>query len=171
MLDFKKQEETMGAHASNKNTTKRGLAYLAIAGGALALSIGGVFATNSITVNSGSAIEFGQGLASTSTCDSGLTAALNQAYNVGDDKFYVSTIVISGIGDLNCDGRTIHVSLIGSSGAICNVDGTHTSGTNQDAYLIADGGTTGTDEDIEKIVTVEASCDASTVTKVAITTS
>ena len=161
----------MGAHAAPKNKTKRGLAYLAIAGGALAMSIGGVFAANSITLNGGSTIEFGQGLAATSTCDSGLTAAVNQAYNTTDSKFYVSTVVISGIKDFSCDGKNIHVSLIGASGAICSVDGTHTSGANQDAFAITDGATTGTNDDITKTVTVAASCDASTVSKVAITTS
>jgi hypothetical protein len=161
----------MGAHVAKKNKTKRGIAYLAIAGGALAMSIGGVFAANSITVNSGSAIEFGQGLASTSTCDADLNAAINQAYDTTDAAFYVSTIEISGIKDFSCDGKTIHVSLIGASGAICGVDGTDTSGTNQDAFLIADAGTTGTDDDVTKTVTVAASCDAGDVQKVAITTS
>jgi len=161
----------MGAHVAKKNKTKRGLAYLAIAGGALAMSIGGVFAANSITINSGSSIEFGQGLASTSTCDTGLTAAINQSYNVTDSKFYVSTIVISGIGDFSCNNKNIHVSLIGSSGTICSVDGTHTTGANQDSFAITDAGTTGTDDLISKTVTVSATCDASTVSKVAITTS
>ena len=164
-------EGIMGAHVAKKNKTKRGLAYLAIAGGALAMSVGGVFAANSITVNSGSAIEFGQGLASTSTCDAALTAAINQAYDASASKFFVSTIAISGIKDFACAGKNIHVSLVGSSGTICSVDGTHTSGANQDSFAITDGGTTGTDDDITKTVTVAASCDASTVVKVAITTS
>jgi hypothetical protein len=161
----------MGAHAAANKKTKRGFAYLLIAGGALAMSVGGVFAANSITVNGGSNIEFGQGLASTSSCDSGLTAAINQAYDTSAGKFYVSTVVISGIKDFACDGKNVHVSLIGSSGTICSVDGTHASGANQDQFLIADGGTTGTDQDVTKTVTVAAACDAGTVTKVAITTS
>ena len=161
----------MGTHVAKKNKTKRGFAYLAIAGGALAMTIGGVFAANSITVNSGSTIEFGQGLAATSTCDSGLTAAINQEYDTTDSKFYVTTVVISGIKDFDCAGKNIHVSLIGSSGTICSVDGTHTSGANQDSFLIADGTTTGTNDDLTETVTVAASCEAETVSKVAITTS
>jgi hypothetical protein len=161
----------MGAHVAKKNKTKRGFAYLSIAAGALAMTVGGVYAANSITVNSGSNIEFGQGLASTSTCDSGLTAAVNQTYDVATSKFVVSTVVISGIKDFACAGKTIHVSLVGSSATICSVDGTHTSGSNQDAWVIADAGTTGTDDDISKTVTVSSGCDASTVAKVAITTS
>jgi hypothetical protein len=153
----------VGSHAAKKNKTQRGLAYLTIAGGALALSIGGVFAANSITVNSGNAIEFGQGLASTSSCEDALTADIVQAYNVGSDIFVASTITISEINSA-CVGKNLHVSLIGDEGAVCNVDGTHDSGTNQDVFLIATGQT-------ERTVTIEANCDASTVNKVAITTS
>lgn len=154
----------MGAHAATKSKTKRGFAYLAIAGGALAMSIGGVFAANSITVNSGSAIEFGQGLASTSSCDAAITATLAQAYDVSADKFYASTVTISGVSDTGCVGKNVHVSLIGTSAAVCSIDGTHTTGTNKDVFLIASGDTSLT-------VTIPAACDASTVKKVAITTS
>ena len=154
----------MGEHAATKNKTKRGFAYLAIAGGALALSIGGVFAANSITVNSGSTIEFGQGLASTSTCDAALTASISQTYNVGAAKFYASTVTISGVDDSGCVGKNVHVSLIGASAAVCSIDGTHTTGTNKDVFTIATGDTSLT-------VTIPAACDASTISKVAITTS
>jgi hypothetical protein len=154
----------VGAHAATKNKTKRGFAYLAVAGGALAMTIGGVFAANSITVNSGAAIEFGQGLASTSSCETTLTATVAQAYNVSADKFYASTVTISNVDDTACDGKTIHVSLIGTSAVVCSVDGTHTTGTNKDAFTIASGDTSLT-------VTIPSACDASTVKKVAITTS
>lgn len=154
----------MGTHAAKANKTKRGFAYLAIAGGALALSVGGVFAANSITVNSGSAIEFGQGLASTGSCDAALTATLDQAYNAGADKFYASTVKVTGVDDSGCVGKTVHVSLYGTSAVVCSVDGTTTSGTNKDAFTIASGDTSLT-------VTIPSSCDASTVKKVVITTS
>lgn len=154
----------MGAHAATKNRTRRGLAYLAIAGGALSISIGGVFAANSITINSGSAIEFGQGLASTSSCDAALTASIAQAYDATDDAFYASTITIGGVDDSGCDGKTVHVSLYGDSAVVCDVDGTHDTGSNIDQFTIASG-------DTELEVTIPASCDASTVKKVVITTS
>ena len=154
----------MGTHAATKNRTKRGLAYLAIAGGALSLSIGGVFAANSITINSGSAIEFGQGLAAVSSCDAALTATIDQAYDAAADVFYASTVTIGGVDDSGCEGKTVHVSLYGDSAVVCSVDGTHDSGANQDAFLIAADDTT-------VAVTIPASCDASTVKKVVITTS
>lgn len=154
----------MGAHVAATRKTKRGFAFLAIAGGALALSVGGVFAANSITVNSGSTIEFGQGLASTGSCDSALTASIDQSYNATDNKFYASTVNVTGVDDSGCTGKTVHVSLYGTSAAVCSVDGTHTSGANKDAFVIASG-------DTSLAVTIPASCDASTVKKIVITTS
>lgn len=149
---------------------KKGLVIGLIAAGALAVSIGGVFAANSITINNGSSIEFGQGLASTSTCDADLTTTINQAYDATDDKFYATTVEVSGIKDYDCTGKTLHVSLIGSGGTVCSVDGTHTSGSNQDAFAITDDGDS-TNQDLTKTVTISSGCEASTITKVAITTS
>jgi hypothetical protein len=155
----------------SKKKRNKPLIFALIGAGALVASIGGVFATNSITINSGGTIEFGQGLASTSTCDAGLTTSINQAYNATTTQFDATEVVVSGIKDFACDGKTLHVSLVDGSGSVCGVDGTDTSGTNQDSFLIADGGTTGTDDDLTKTVTIQANCDASTILKVAITTS
>lgn len=161
--------------ATPKKKKNKALLFGLVGVGLLATTVGGVFAANSITVNSGGTIEFGQGLASTGTCDADLTTEITQAYNATDDKFYADTIVVSGIKDFDCNGKTIHVSLIGDTGAgqgvVCGVDGTDTAAGNQDAFLIADGGTTGTNDDITETVNIAASCDATTITKVAITTS
>ena len=154
----------------SKKKRNKPLIFALIGAGALVASIGGVFATNSITINSNNGIEFGQGLSATSTCDAALTTSINQAYNATDDKFYASEVVVSGIKDYTCDGKTLHVSLVDGSGTVCSVDGTHTSGGNQDAFLIADDGDS-TDQDITKTVTISANCDATTIAKVAITTS
>jgi hypothetical protein len=143
---------------------KKGLVIGLIAAGALAVSIGGVFAANSITVNDGAAIEFGQGLAETATCDATLTTTVNQEYNASAGKFYATTVVVSGIDDTACADKTLHVSLVGTSAVVCSVAGTTTTGTNKNAFLIASGDTSVT-------VTIPASCDASTIKKVAITTS
>lgn len=160
----------------SKKKRNKPLIFALIGAGALVASIGGVFATNSITINSDNGIEFGQGLSSTGTCDSGLTTSINQEYNATDNKFYATTVVVSDIQDQNCDGKTIHVSLVGSSGGaagiVCSVNGTTASGgagANQDAWLITDDGDNTTDQSIT--VTVPSTCDATTITKVAITTS
>jgi hypothetical protein len=166
------ERNIVGLHAKNKKRTNKAVAYLAITAGALAMSVGGVLAANSITINSGNSIEFGQGVSATASCDSGLTAALNQSYDTATSKFLASTVVVSGIKDYDCAGKNIHVSLIGASGTVCSIDGTHsTAGTGQDQFLIADGGTSGSNDDISKTVTIGSGCDASTIVKVAITTS
>jgi hypothetical protein len=155
----------------SKKKRNKPLIFALIGAGALAASVGGVFAANSITINSGGSIEFGQGLASTSTCDSGLTTAINQSYNASTAQFDATTVVVSGIKDFSCAGKTLHVSLVNGSGTVCSVDGTHTTGANQDSFTIADAGTIGTNDDTSKTVTITSGCDASTITKVAITTS
>ena len=136
------------------------IAIFALIGvGTLAATVGGVFAANSIEINSGGTIEFGQGLASTSSCETALTTTLSQAYDIGGAMFEATEITISGIDDTACLNKTIHVSLIGDEDVLCSVDGT---GSN--AFTIASGDTT-------KTITIADGCDASTVKKIAITTS
>ena len=145
---------------AEKKKRNKPLIFALIGAGALVASIGGVFATNSITINSGGTIEFGQGLSSTSTCDAALTTSINQAYNASTGIFDATEVVVSGIKDNACNGKTLHVSLVDGSGVVCGADGTNGSAPNQDSFTIADDGDG-----------IEANCDASSITKVAITTS
>jgi len=149
-----------------KKKRNKPLLIALIGTGALVATVGGVFAANSITINSGSQIEFGQGIQSTTTCDSALTTTINQAYSGTGDVFNASTVVVSDIDTTACLSKTLHVSLIGSGGtAVCSVDGTHDSTTaNPDQFVIGSGDTSVT-------VNIASGCDASTVSKVAITTS
>jgi len=149
-----------------KKKRNKPLLIALIGTGALVATVGGVFAANSITINSGSQIEFGQGIQSTTTCDSALTTTINQAYSGTGDVFNASTVVVSDIDTTACLNKTLHVSLIGSGGtAVCSVDGTHDSTTaNPDQFVIGSGDTSVT-------VNIASGCDASTVSKVAITTS
>jgi hypothetical protein len=144
-----------------KNKKNRVAIFALIGAGALAASVGGVFAANSIEINSGGAIEFGQGLATTDSCESALDATLSQSYDISAGIFEATEVTISGIDDTadGCLGKTIHVSLIGTSAVVCDVDGT---GSN--ALTIAAG-------DDEKTITISDGCDASDVKKIAITTS
>ncbi len=149
-----------------KKKRNKPLLIALIGTGALVATVGGVFAANSITINSGSSIEFGQGIQSTTTCDAALTTTINQAYSGTGDVFDASTVVISDIDTTACLSKTLHVSLIGSGGTtVCSVDGTHDSTTaNPDQFLIGANDTSVT-------VNIASGCDASTVSKVAITTS
>jgi hypothetical protein len=104
-----------GSSEPAKKNKKNG-AILLIAGIALTSSIGGVFAANSLTINSGEEIEFGQGVASTSTCDENLTTSLTQIYT--SDVFRVDDVIVGGIDDSECSTTTLVVSLVTSQGVV-----------------------------------------------------
>ena len=154
--------------ATPKKKKNKALLFGLVGVGLLATTVGGVFAANSITINTDNTIEFGQGLATAGTCDSGLTTVINQAYDATEDKFYASTIAVTGISGADCDGKTMHVSLIGDTGSgqgvVCSVAGDAASGTNQDEFAL-------TSTDTGVTVTIEDDCDATKISKVAITTS
>ena len=138
--------------------------FALIGAGALAASVGGVFAANSITINSGGSIEFGQGLASTSSCEAALTTSLTQSYDITAGIFEateieISDINVAAVASGGCLTRTIHVSLIGTGDVVCGVDGTEDF-----AFIV-------TANDATKEITLPDGCDASTVKKIAITTS
>ncbi len=105
-----------GSSEPAKKKKKNG-AILLIAGIALTSSIGGVFAANSITINSGSSIEFGQGVAATSTCDTdGITTSLSQEFVTGT-TFRVNDVTIASIDNSGCADKGLRVALLDSSNA------------------------------------------------------
>jgi hypothetical protein len=152
---------------------------LGVSAVALVGSVGAVFASNTITINSGS-IEFGAGTADTTTCDSSLTTALKQSYSSTDSKFELSEIKISGIPD-TCNSKTVKVVVVGPSDN-CGIDGATTIATptlTSNAATLssgADGFTLGassiaTGQTGTITIPVATGCDSSTVTKIAIATS
>jgi len=149
-----------------KKKRNKPLLIALIGTGALVATVGGVFAANTIQINGGSNIEFGQGIQAASACDGTVTTTINQSYSGTGDVFNATSVVVSDIDEELCAGKTFHVSLIGSTGSVvCDVDGTHATGSNKDALPApADGTSTIT-------VSIASGCDASTVSKVAITTS
>jgi hypothetical protein len=102
-----------GSSEPAKKNKKNG-ALLLISGIALATSIGGVFAANSITINGGAAIEFGQGVASTNSCDTALTTSMTQAYT--NNVFRVASVIVDGIDTAGCSNSTLRVSLLDVNG-------------------------------------------------------
>jgi hypothetical protein len=164
---------------SDDTKSKRSKKFLIISGVALVASVGAVFASNTITINSGT-IEFGAGVASTTACDSAITTALNQTYSSTNSKFELSSIVLSGIAD-TCNGKTVKVVVVGPAGN-CGVDGattiaTPTLSSNAATLTSGDDGftlsasaiTTGQTATIT--IPVATGCDSSLVTKIAIATS
>jgi hypothetical protein len=102
--------------ATTKKKNKKNGAILLIAGIALTSSIGGVFAANSITINSGSAIEFGQGVAATTSCEAAITTSMTQSYVTGT-TFRVGNVVLSNVDGATCNGKDLKVTLVDSSSA------------------------------------------------------
>jgi hypothetical protein len=103
--------------ATTKKKNKKNGAILLISGVALATSIGGVFAANnSIGINNGSAIEFGQGVAATNTCDIGLTTSITQTFDNATGGFFVDDVVVGGIDTDACSQTTLRVGLVNDAG-------------------------------------------------------
>ena len=144
-----------GSSEPAKKNKKNG-ALLLISGIALATSIGGVFAANSITINGGDAIEFGQGTAATNSCE-GLAGALDttitQAWDNTNEIFEVGTVTVEGIS-ADCNGVTFNVSLLESDGTLIS---TYT--------ILGDGDATNDIEDLSG-----SDIDASTVARITVTT-
>lgn len=101
---------------SKKNKSKK-IKLLSIFGFLAILGIGGgVFAAN-ITIATGS-IEFGQGFASATACDSSITLVPDTTFNGTD--FMVSSVVLIGVDSSasGCNGKTLTVKAINSSNAV-----------------------------------------------------
>lgn len=102
-----------------KKKNKKGAALLIIAGIGLTASVGGVFAANSITINGGSTIQFGQGVAETNSCLSALTTEMTQTYD-NSTGFKVGNVVLKPVTPAtnfsNCNGKKLVVDLRTSTG-------------------------------------------------------
>jgi hypothetical protein len=141
-----------GSSEPAKKNKKNG-ALLLISGIALATSIGGVFAANTITINSNADIEFGQGTAAVSSCEAALDVSLTQAWNNTDSLFYVDDVVVSGIA-ADCNGLTLVVKLLDSAGA-----------TIDDFEILGDGSITSVSTDL-----LSEEHDPGTVERITVTT-
>lgn len=107
-----KFDEEKKSNKSNKRTK----IVLAIFGLVIVSIIGSTFAS-SISINSGAAIEFGQGVEQAVACDTdGITvtptSTFTNSQNAG--SFYVSTIAVTGIAT-GCNGKVFTVKLYGDS--------------------------------------------------------
>ena len=67
-----------------------------------------------VTINSGSALEFGQGNVSTTVCDSSIGTHVNQSWNQASTIFQVDAIVVTSLS--GCGGKTITLRLLQTDG-------------------------------------------------------
>ena len=154
---------------------------------------GSTFAA-SITLGSASPIEFGQGSRAAVACDStGITTAIEETWNNATTYFKVNTVTLTGINNAEtnattgagCRGKTVKVRVMGSSGPLAI--GTDTATVISFVMpaangALSDGNVTGatgaavvastydTTDGAQIVITIPATVDASTVTRVALET-
>jgi hypothetical protein len=81
------------------------VAVLALFG--ISLISAGVFASASITLNSGNAVNLGAGAAAVSACDSYATVSTQQTYNSTAQRYELTTITLQNVDTTACAGKTL----------------------------------------------------------------
>ena len=169
-----------------------------IIAGVLIATLGPLVATTlaaSVTIGDGNNLEFGQGSQAAVACDTTITTAITETWYETTTVFQVATIVLSGldtrpgvgVSNAGCGGKTLKVSLLGSTGtsltigssgtttstsvtfAATGVDGSQTVASNGVTASLASAGATGTLTLTIPTATIHLS--AATVYRVAIETS
>jgi len=112
------------------------VAILALFG--VSLISAGVFASASITLNSGNAVNLGAGAAAVAACDSYATVSTQQTYNATAQRYELSTITLSDVD--GCQGKTLSMAFKSGNTTYSTTWGV--SGTG--ARTLVWGGTAGT---------------------------
>jgi len=89
------------------------IAVLALFG--VSLISAGVFASASITLNSGNAVNLGAGAAPVTACDSQATISTQQTYNATNERYELTTITLAGVDTDACNGKTLSMAFKANS--------------------------------------------------------
>jgi len=100
----------------NINLRKKILALSAIASVAV---LGSTYAA-SVTLNSGAAVEFGQGVAETSACDPSITLTPAGEFNNTSKVFALSSIAVTDIADA-CSGKVFRIRAYPNTGSVLSL--------------------------------------------------
>jgi hypothetical protein len=76
----------------------------------ISLISAGVFASASITLNSGNAVNLGAGAAAVSACDSYATVSTQQTYNATAQRYELTTITLQNVDTDACAGKTLSMA-------------------------------------------------------------
>jgi hypothetical protein len=76
----------------------------------ISLVSAGVFASASITLNSGNAVNLGAGSAAVAACDSYATVSTQQTYNANNQRYELTTITLSNVDTTACNGKTLSMA-------------------------------------------------------------
>jgi len=111
---------------------KKAIAFLAAGLILIAIPVIGTTLAGTITINSGTAVQFAQGSITTATCDADIIVSATSTYS---DNFYLKTITLSGINLVSgCEGKTLTVSA--ATNASPSIPGTISSGVTDIAFTI-----------------------------------
>jgi hypothetical protein len=99
-------------NSSTQRTNKK--KYILVAGIVLGAALlgGGVFASTTITLNSGNAVNLGAGVTSVNACNSAATVSTQTTFNSSYNAFLLTTVALSGINDNQCQGKTIQMAFV-----------------------------------------------------------
>jgi len=116
-----------------KFLNKKAIGFLAAGSILIAIPIIGTTLAGTITINSGTGVQFAQGSITTATCDESITVSATSTYS---DNFYLKTITLSGIklDTGGCAGKTLTVSA--ATTASPSIPGTISSGVTDIAFTI-----------------------------------
>ena len=95
-----------------------------IIAGLLIAIVGPLVATTlaaSVTIGNGGNLEFGQGSQAAVACDSAITSAITETWYQSSTIFRVATIVLTGLDTTACTGKSLKISLLGTSGTALTV--------------------------------------------------
>jgi len=111
---------------------KKAIGFLAAGLILIAIPVIGTTLAGTITINSGTAVQFAQGSITTATCDADISVSATSTYS---DNFYLKTITLSGINLVSgCEGKTLTVSA--ATTASPSIPGTISSGVTDIAFTI-----------------------------------
>jgi hypothetical protein len=101
---------------SEKKFNKKWLIPVGLIAGA-ALVGSGVFASTTITLNSGNAISLGAGAQAVNVCGSSATIAASQTFNTSSQSYQTQTITINNVATA-CNGKTMSMSYLDSNSVV-----------------------------------------------------
>jgi len=158
-----------------------------IIAGFLIATVGPLVATTlaaSVTIGTGS-LEFGQGSQAAVACDSVITTSITEAWYEAGTFFRVATISLTGLDTAACTGKSLKLSLLGSTGtaltvgsaaetsitvALTNISGSQATGSTL-AGSTASLSTTGTNNTLLVTLNAAVYLNAATVYRVTVETS
>jgi len=111
---------------------KKAIGFLAVGLILILIPVIGTTLAGTITINSGTAVQFAQGSITTATCDSAITVSATSTYS---NDFYLKTITLSDINLVSgCEGKTLTVSA--ATTASPSIPGTISSGVTDISFTI-----------------------------------